>query len=319
MFSPVRPETTSRYAEALLPVLLYCEAHLSEPLTLVELAERGGFSPHHFHRVFRHVTGENPKEYLRRLRLERAVYRMKVTPDNILAIALESGFSTPETFTRAFIRRFSMSPSQFRKVLREYRNLADLTMGSRTFEGFTDDTPLTLRFDLSRESVAVERTPARHLLFIRHHGYEDLLDDPGGFVGLWDNLFAYADAHGIAYSDQVLVGITHDDPYVTDDPRIRYDACLPIAGPMAPEYPVGYRRMPAELCVTRRHTGGLEEIAKTFAYIGVEWLPAGGYELRPTAPFEVYHFARSGDGRLVQTFAESFVPLERTQQQEGQQ
>ncbi len=318
MFSPVRAQTTSRYEESLLPVLLYCEEHLGEPLTLVELAELAGFSPHHFHRVFRHVTGENPKEYLRRLRLERAVYRLKVSPDNVLQIALESGFATPETFTRAFIRRFAMSPSQFRAVLREYREGVDDAMDSRTFDGFTDDTPLTLRFDMDRESVTVSRTPARHLLFIRHLGYENLLTDRHDFLSLWDGLFAYADARGIPFSEQVLVGITHDDPYVTDEPRIRFDACLPVSGPVAPEYPVGHRRLPAELCVTRRHTGGLEEVAKTFAFIGVEWLPAGGYELRPTAPFEVYHCVRAGNGRLTQVYTEAFVPLERTQQNEGQ-
>ena len=52
------------------------------------------------------------------------------------------------------------------------------------------------------------------------------------------------------------------------------------------------------MCVARRHLGGLEEIAKTFAYIGVEWLPAGDYGLRAAAPFEVYHCTRMADGRL---------------------
>lgn len=317
MFSPVRVETTSRYEEILLPVLLYCEEHLAEPLSLVEMAEVAGFSPHHFHRVFRHVTGENPKEYLRRLRLERAVYRMKVSPDNVLQIALESGFATPETFTRAFVRRFGMSPSHFRAVLRTYRECADVT-GSRTFEGFTDDTPLTLRFDVGSEPVSVIRAPAQHLLFVRHLGYESLLADRESFLALWDDLFAYADLHGIPYRPEVLVGITHDDPYVTDEPRIRFDACVPVAGPMTPAHPVGYRRLPAEMCVTRRHTGGLEEVAKTFAYIGVEWLPSDGYGLRAAAPFEVYHCMRDGDGRLKQVYTDAFVPLERTHQKEGQ-
>ena len=167
-------------------------------------------------------------------------------------------------------------PVPFRAVLREYRESVDDAMGSRTFDGFTDDTPLTLRFDMDRESVTVSRTPARHLLFIRHLGYENLLTDRHDFLSLWDDLFAYADARGIPFSEELLVGITHDDPYVTDEPRIRFDACLPVSGPVAPEYPVGHRRLPAELCVTRRHTGGLEEVAKTFAFIGVEWLPAGG-------------------------------------------
>ncbi|SFS14185.1 AraC family transcriptional regulator [Microbacterium sp. cf046] len=310
MFSPVRAETSSDYEQRLLPVLLHCEQHLDERLTLRELAAIAGFAPHHFHRIFRHVTGEAPKEYLRRLRLERAVYRLKGSPDNVLRIALESGYATHETFTRAFVRQFDMSPSEFRSVLREYRECVDDAMGSVTFEGFTEHTPLTLRFDLRKDPVTVERTPARHLLFVRHHGYEDLVAPGRPFLSLWDGLFAYADANRIAYSPDVLVGIAHDDPYVTEERRIRFDACLQVGEPMTAQHPVDYRFMPAGLCVARRHCGGLEEIAKTFSYIGVEWLPSGDCGLSAAPPFEVYHCTRAADGRLERVCTDAYVPLE---------
>lgn len=257
MFGPVRSETSSRYGEVVLPVLLYCEEHLEEPLTLKDLAAVAGFSPHHFHRVFHHVTGEALKEHLRRLRLERAVYRMKVSPDNVLRIALDSGFATNETFTRAFVHRFDISPSRFRALLKEYRACVDDVVGSRTFAGFTEETPLTLRFDLQKGPVTVERTPGRHLLFVRHHGYENLLAPGESFLSLWDELFAYAEEHGIDYSPDLLLGITHDDPYVTDEPRIRFDTCLQVGEPVSTRFPVAHRYLPSRLCVTRRHNGGL--------------------------------------------------------------
>ena len=89
-----------------MPAVLHCEAHLEQPISLDEIATVAGFSAHHFHRVFSSVTGEPPKAYLRRLRLERAAYRLKTSSDNVLQIALESGFTTHETFTRAFSRQF---------------------------------------------------------------------------------------------------------------------------------------------------------------------------------------------------------------------
>lgn len=290
-------------------MLVHIEDHLDELLPLVDLADIAGFSPHHFHRIFRHVTGETPKAYLRRLRLERAVSRMKVSPDNVLQIALEAGFKTHETFTRAFARRFGINPSEFRGVLRAYRESAFEEMGSRTFAGFTEDTPLTLRFDMRRESVTVEKTPPRHLLFIRHYGYENLLAGRRTFLSLWDELFEYADAHGLEYSPELLVGITHDDPYVTDEDRIRFDACVPVSGPLNVSYPFGYRYQERGLCVARRHFGGMEEIAKTFAYIGVEWLTSNDYSLRATAPFEIYH-CKQVDGPLELISTDAYVPLE---------
>lgn len=317
MFKPVRAQTASRHEQCVLPVLLHCEEHLEDDLGLVELAAIAGFSPHHFHRVFRSVMGEAPKEYLRRLRLERAVHRLKVSPDDVLRIALESGFATPETFTRAFVRRFDIRPSEFRTVMRAYREHVEIAMGSRTFAGFTDETPLTLRFDLVKDPVTVARTPPRHLLFVRYHGFEHLLAGGRGFLSLWDRLFAYADAHGIEYAPELLVGITHDDPYVTDEPKIRFDACLPVAGRVVADHPVGYRYLPPDLCVVRRHTGGLEEIAKTFANIGVEWFPAGGYGLRARPPFEVYRCVITTGGRIERLHTDAFVPLEPTTSPHG--
>jgi AraC family transcriptional regulator len=318
VYQPVSEATTSRYLERVLPVLIHCEEHLEEPLNLTELAAIAGFSPHHFHRVFQYVTGEAPKEYLRRLRLERAVLRLKVSPDNVLQIALEAGFRTHETFTRAFARRFGITPSEFRSMLREYRAVAYEVMGSRSFPGYTDETPLTLRFDMQKEPVAVEQCPSRHLLFVRHVGYENLLDDKDSFLSLWDELFEYADANGIDYSPEVLVGITHDDPYVTDERNIRFDACLPVDGPVRASYPFGYRYQHASLCVARRHVGGMEEIAKTFAYIGVDWLPSDDYGLRAAAPFEVYRYSRAADGRLDRIHTDAYVPLERTKTRQGE-
>ncbi|MDQ4045389.1 MAG: AraC family transcriptional regulator [Chloroflexota bacterium] len=309
VLSPVRPATTSRYEARVLQVLVHIEDHLDDPLPLAQLAAVAGFSPHHFHRIFQNVTGEAPKEYLRRLRLERAVARLKVSPDNVLQIALEAGFKTHETFTRAFTRRFGINPSEFRGVLRAYREAVSDAMGSRTFAGFTEETPLTLRFDMQREPVTVERTPPRHLLFVRHYGFENLLAGEEEFLSLWDPLFEYADAHHLDYSAELLVGITHDDPYVTEESKIRFDACLPISGPMHVSHPIGYRFQEAGLCVARRHFGGREEIAKTFAYIGVEWLPSDNYCLRAAAPFELYSCGQT-DGRLERICTDAYVPLE---------
>jgi AraC family transcriptional regulator len=294
--------------------LLHIEEHLEESsLTLEDMAAVAGFSPHHFHRVFRRVTGEAPKEYVRRLRLERAVYRMKVSPDNVLQIALDSGFASHETFTRAFVRQFDISPSEFRTMLDGYRAAVGDFQESQTFAGFTEETPLTLRFEMDRAQIAVERTPARHLVFVRHHGYEHLLAPGQPFLTLWDQLFAYAAEQRIEYKPDSLVTVTPDDPFVTDDPRTRFDTCVEVNGPLHTTYPVAYRLLPPRLCVVRRHNGGLEEVAKTFAHIGVDWLLCGAYGLAAAPPFEIYTCTRASDGEVHIQYADAYVPLEATE------
>ncbi len=306
----MRAITSSKYKKSLLPVLVHIEEHLDEPLPLNELAVLAGFSPYHFHRIFQHVIGEAPKEYLRRLRLERAVYRLKVSPDNVLQIALEAGFKTHETFTRAFTRRFDMNPSDFRVVLKAYRLCVDEALGTYTFAGFSDESPLTLRFDHRKEAVNVEKVAEQHLIFKRYYGHYDQLLQPGqAFSDLWQDLFDFADAHRLPYSKERLIGISHDDPYVTDEAKIRFDACLPVSGRVAASHPIGYRMLQPGLCVTRRHFGGMEEIAKTYAFIGVEWLPTDAYCLRASPPFEIYH-CKEIDGQLQRLYADAYVALE---------
>jgi len=309
VLSEVGEATGRRYRAAVFAVQLYCEQHLHERLELAELAAVAGLSPHYFHRIFHRVTGEAPKEYLRRLRLERAVYRLRDGADSVLQIALDSGFATPETFTRAFRSRFELTPSEFRRVIRAFRAATDDIMTAHTFEGFTDETPLTLRFDLRTERVSVQRTPGRHLLFLRHSGFEHLLAGRDDLLGLWDELMAFADCHDVPYSKEVLVGITHDDPYVTEERRMRFDACLVVAAPVAVRYPFGCRELAPGLSVVRCHSGGLEEVARTYASIGVDWMPTGAYGLAAAPPYEVHHCELAPTGGLRRVRTEAHVPL----------
>ena len=289
--------------------LQWVEERLEEPVTLACIARVAGLSPHHFHRVFRAVVGENPKAHLRRLRLERAVYRLKVSSDTVLDIALESGFATPETFTRAFVRRFELSPSEYRGMVRAYREYVDVAQQSETFEGFAAETPLTLRFDLDAVPVWVERTPEWHLLVLRHRGYGGLgIGHPS--IEPWKQLREFAIAGGIPHESDRLVGITRDDPYVVDEDHIRFDAALLVAGPVNPPRPFTYHAMSAQLCVAHRHTGGAEQIAKTFAAIGVQWMPSDGWRLRCAPPFQVHHVERALTAAARVSHIDAYVPLE---------
>ena len=307
----VLPVTAQRHTARVSRALHWMEERLEEPVSLASIAAVADLSPYHFHRVFRAVVGESPKAHLRRLRLERAVYRLKVSTDTVLHIALESGFATPETFTRAFSRSFEISPSEYRRMLRSYREYADVDQPIKTFEGgFTDETPLTLRFDLDAAPVWVERTPERHLLVVRHTGYVGL---GIGYSSIepWKKVRAIAEVSGIAHLSDRLVGITRDDPYVVDDEQVRFDAALQIDAPIDPPYPFTYRWMPAQLCVAHRHTGGAEEIAKTFAAIGVQWMPSDGWRLRCASPFQIHHLNHTTSGAVRISHTDAYVPLDR--------
>ncbi len=108
----------SRYEEeslvAMSRALRYVEANLDEPLNPECLADVACFSRFHFHRVFRAVVGESVMDHVRRLRLERAAYRLKTSHEMVGTIAFDAGYGSQEAFTRTFQAYYGIPPRMFR-------------------------------------------------------------------------------------------------------------------------------------------------------------------------------------------------------------
>ena len=79
------------------------------------MARTACFSERHFHRLTLQLLGETPGTHQRRRRLDRAAWLLLTSRTTVLEIALETGFESHETFTRAFRVRFGETPSSFRK------------------------------------------------------------------------------------------------------------------------------------------------------------------------------------------------------------
>ncbi len=90
-------------------------AHADQTAALADLARGANQSKFHFHRRLRAALGETPKQFVLRLRLDRAAEALVSSKQTILEVALSAGFESHETFCRAFRKRFGMSPSGYRK------------------------------------------------------------------------------------------------------------------------------------------------------------------------------------------------------------
>lgn len=81
-----------------------------------ELAARMGLSRSHVSRLVSAAAGEAPAALSRRLLLERAAYRLVTSDLSVLDVAVESGYSSHEAFTRAFSRAYGATPAQWRRA-----------------------------------------------------------------------------------------------------------------------------------------------------------------------------------------------------------
>ena len=84
-------------------------------LTVDVLSGVAAFSSFHFHRQFSALFGISIHRHVQLNRLKRAVYRLAFRAEHsITEIAYDSGYETPESFSRAFKLWIGQSPSEFR-------------------------------------------------------------------------------------------------------------------------------------------------------------------------------------------------------------
>ena len=101
------------YVERVNLAIDHVVSHLGEPLRLADVARAALLSPFHFHRVFQALVGETLAEFVKRLRLERALVTMAHAPrSSLTTIALACGFSSSSDFSRCFKQRFGRPPAR---------------------------------------------------------------------------------------------------------------------------------------------------------------------------------------------------------------
>jgi AraC-like DNA-binding protein len=108
--------------EAIRRAVELAEARVGEPLTVRDLAHAAKMSPFHFSREFKRETGETPRTYLRRARLDLAKRLLAADDRPVTEVALECGFCSPSHLATSFARAFRMPPSRYRAMLRLGRN-----------------------------------------------------------------------------------------------------------------------------------------------------------------------------------------------------
>ncbi len=97
-------------------VKAFLDAHYANPdLLLNEVAARVNLSPSHFSVVFSQEMGESFKDYLTRIRMERAKELLRTTNLKCAEIAYQSGYNDPHYFSHVFHKRIGLPPQQFRQ------------------------------------------------------------------------------------------------------------------------------------------------------------------------------------------------------------
>ena len=124
----MKPVTETHYRARIERVIKALSDEPEVPRSLDELARIAHFSRFHFHRIYRAMVGEGVIETARRLRLARAALFLATTDSPVTEIAMDSGYQSVQTFSRAFRNLTNVSPREFRD---RGMQLAQLVVGPR--------------------------------------------------------------------------------------------------------------------------------------------------------------------------------------------
>jgi AraC family transcriptional regulator len=258
------------------------------------LARAFEHSPFHFHRLFSKIVGETPKHYVERLRLERAAYRLAITDDTVLDIGLSVGFSTHETFSRAFRRVVGHSPSGYRKTAKAaQRQRMDR---NRAFRG--DGCVLSeVRFEEAR--------PTWLLAMRRVGAYAEF--EPRSGDRTWRELEDWARRHGVA-SAPVRLGLFPDDPGLTAPALQQSDICIPIEKPAPEDERIRCIELAGGAYGVIEHMGPYRTVDQAYRNLADGIRRSGKYAFRDGPPVHIFHLFQPGPG---DSHAEVRFPVKR--------
>ena len=90
----------------------YIEDNIKESLSLEEISTYVGYSPYHFSRIFYGAYQMTMMEYVRKRKLELAIYEIS-KGKKIIDVAMEFGFLTSSGFSKAFKKVYETTPTRY--------------------------------------------------------------------------------------------------------------------------------------------------------------------------------------------------------------
>lgn len=265
----MKQSTRLDYEARISDAVAWLSQHATDDVSPHRLAKVTGFSPFHFHRVFRGVTGESVMQCHRRLRLESAALRLRRTREPVTQVALAAGFQSHEGFTRAFKEHFGQAPTTWRK------------QASARVRALAARAPLVLEVT---SGVTRRRSSPTAFVCLRGKGS---FDEVGA---AWQTMIEIASGEGLFTGDEQLVGRYPDDPDVTPPGKVRFDVGFVPRDGVVPRRASRLRRevLPGGLWAVAVHRGSYATLSDTYLRLVGGWFPHTGTILADRPCLELY-------------------------------
>lgn len=270
-----KPQPKTEYAHRIDRVIDYLRANLHRPVKLAELANVACFSEFHFHRIFTAVSGETLNNFTNRLRLEKAARLLRYSEHSLTDIALDCGFSSSATFSRAFRSGYETSPSQFRRSGEVKKSKIRKELFPKDEYGLhVSGEDLTAAEKRAAFPVRLINLPERQVAYVRVTNAFEMKR----VLAALTTLIEWAKSqHKDVFSQGILFGMSVDDPHVTPKHLYRYEVCLAASSPFEgkegmSKLGISKLKMPAMRYAAIKVSGDIHKVATAWDYLYRDWL-----------------------------------------------
>lgn len=119
----VRARIPGNHFAVIEQVLNFIQENLSSELSLEVISDFAGFSPVHFHKIFKSATGRTLRAYVEEQRIKKAAHLLLSTKMNLTQIAYECGFASQSHFSFVFKCKMKITPRDYvRKISERYES-----------------------------------------------------------------------------------------------------------------------------------------------------------------------------------------------------
>ena len=241
----------------------------ARPPNLEAMAEAAAFSPFHFHRLYRELTGETPAETLARERLSRAAAMLVREGLPVAVVAKSCGYGSAAAFTRAFRGAYGVPPAAYRDSGGIGTPIGNpLSPPNREHPGMFE--------------VTIREEPALRLAALAHRG-------PYAAIGtVYDRLMAWAAPRGLITPEARFIALYLNDPVTVPEKDLLSEAGMTVPPGVEGSEGVRILDLPATRVSTLVFKGPYAELEGAYTWLYREWLPMSGEEPGDQPPREEY-------------------------------
>ena len=257
----------------------FIESNLDCDISTAQVAKMAGISQWHFQRIFKALTNETLKTYIRSRRLANSLDKLLKTNLKILDIAIHAGYESQESFTRAFKKSFGLTPNEYRKLGDRSLFLKKVEFDSEYLQHINQNLSLVPEIYIQKKM---------NLIGMKTSFYS--VDSEKNNIGeklpmLWEAFLARLDEIENAVPDYCY-GIVQQTKEKTD--YLEYYAMTEVSSCITVPDGMINIELQASTYAKFTHKGKVENIDKTVNYIYSSWLMQSGKRHSYSADIEFY-------------------------------